>query len=313
MSVKCILQGQQTHQIALEDVITIDDGAHITTEKSMGQGPYTLEFTQEEVLDVNVSNPNILDNADFRDPINQKSQLEYTETGYTIDRWFQDVGITTTITPAGPAISFTEVGGPRFGQNIEKDRLLEGSTYTVSLLADVLNNNGVSVSVYQSSTGWQASMSHDTGRVLVTKTFVAGNTDGELYVTIGGPGQNIIPIAAKLELGSIQTLAHKEGDTWVLNDPPPNRALELAKCQRYYNILQPEAFLSRNVGERDEILLQYPEMRISPTVSIISQDLASSGLTSRKVSPKSVIIGIDAEDPKRNGAWVYKVILDANL
>ena len=40
-------------------------------------------------------------------------------------------------------------------------------------------------------------------------------------------------IAAKLELGPVQTLAHKEGDTWVLNDPPPNKALELLKCQRY--------------------------------------------------------------------------------
>jgi len=41
-------------------------------------------------------------------------------------------------------------------------------------------------------------------------------------------------IAAKLELGSHQTLAHQDADgNWVLNDPPPNKALELAKCQRY--------------------------------------------------------------------------------
>ena len=40
--------------------------------------------------------------------------------------------------------------------------------------------------------------------------------------------------AAKLELGSQQTLAHQDADgNWVLNDPPPNKALELAKCQRY--------------------------------------------------------------------------------
>ena len=39
--------------------------------------------------------------------------------------------------------------------------------------------------------------------------------------------------AMKLELGPVQTLAHKEGDNWVLNDPPPNKALELAKCQKY--------------------------------------------------------------------------------
>lgn len=37
----------------------------------------------------------------------------------------------------------------------------------------------------------------------------------------------------KLELGPVQTLAHKdENGNWILNDPPPNKALELAKCQR---------------------------------------------------------------------------------
>lgn len=42
-------------------------------------------------------------------------------------------------------------------------------------------------------------------------------------------------IAAKLELGPVQTLAHQDADgNWVLNDPPPNFQQELAKCQRYY-------------------------------------------------------------------------------
>ena len=59
---------------------------------------------------------------------------------------------------------------------------------------------------------------------------------GRFYVAIQNRETNAVIklIAAKLELGPIQTLAHKEGDTWVLNDPPPNYALELAKCQRYH-------------------------------------------------------------------------------
>ena len=33
----------------------------------------------------------------------------------------------------------------------------------------------------------------------------------------------------------VQTIAHQDASgNWVLNDPPPNKALELAKCQRYY-------------------------------------------------------------------------------
>ena len=42
-------------------------------------------------------------------------------------------------------------------------------------------------------------------------------------------------LAAKLELGPVQTLAHQDASgNWVLNDPPPNKALELLKCQRYF-------------------------------------------------------------------------------
>ncbi len=33
------------------------------------------------------SNPNLLDNWYFADPINQRGQMEYSDTGYTIDRW----------------------------------------------------------------------------------------------------------------------------------------------------------------------------------------------------------------------------------
>ena len=40
--------------------------------------------------------------------------------------------------------------------------------------------------------------------------------------------------AAKLELGSQQTLAHQDAaGNWVLNDPPPDKTLELLKCQWY--------------------------------------------------------------------------------
>lgn len=43
--------------------------------------------------------------------------------------------------------------------------------------------------------------------------------------------ENIIVMAVKLELGSIQTLAHQDADgNWILNDPPPDKGMELLKC-----------------------------------------------------------------------------------
>lgn len=81
-------------------------------------------------------------------------------------------------------------------------------------------------------------------------------------------------VAAKLELGPIQTLAHKEGDTWVLNDPPPNYALELAKCQRYQiELVDPLSNGSPGVGFANSetmAIVSVPlptTLRCPPTVS----------------------------------------------
>jgi len=56
-----------------------------------------------------------------------------------------------------------------------------------------------------------------------------------IFVGVGvNAGKNVTVAVIKLELGSVQTLASQNADgTWELNDPPPNKALELLKCQRY--------------------------------------------------------------------------------
>ena len=70
-------------------------------------------------------------------------------------------------------------------------------------------------------------------------TFVPRNNVENIGVEVlcmDAPNSYIdIDIAAwKLELGAQQTLAHQDiNGNWVLNDPPPNKALELLKCQRY--------------------------------------------------------------------------------
>jgi len=56
-------------------------------------------------------------------------------------------------------------------------------------------------------------------------------------------------LAAKLEIGDHQTLAHQETDgSWVLNDSPPNKALELLKCQRFFYYIGLEAVKYSIVG-----------------------------------------------------------------
>ena len=83
-------------------------------------------------------------------------------------------------------------------------------------------------------------------------------------------------IAAKLELGAQQTLAHQDADgRWVLNDPPPNKALELANCQRYYYVMNaaknPVAGFGQGVvnssGKFAYIPIPIPNLRAYPAIS----------------------------------------------
>ena len=78
-------------------------------------------------------------------------------------------------------------------------------------------------------------------------------------------GTSAMVDAVKLEFGPVSTLAHKEGDTWVLNDPPPDPALELLKCKKY---LQPMMFsawscVDKYISTKGEFLLTF-ESRMFP-------------------------------------------------
>ncbi len=79
----------------------------------------------------------------------------------------------------------------------------------------------------------------------------------------------------KLELGSVQTLAHKdENGNWILNDPPPNKALELVKCQRYQRVLSRGTIAQ--VVNSNSVVIKYPfdqPMRVAPVSVILNPQM----------------------------------------
>ena len=185
------------------------------------------------------SNPNLLDNWYFVDPVNQRGQTEYTAAGYTIDRWKLHNGkLTLNENGAITSLVNTDSGMNRnvFAQLIENYSNFVGKTLTFSVLAEDINGT-VTVTAYESGTKASYTGNAISSDGLSTVTFTisddAAPTEFRVHTLLSASG-SFRPIAAKLELGPVQTLAHKEGDTWVLNDPPPNKALELAKCQRYF-------------------------------------------------------------------------------
>lgn len=167
-------------------------------------------------------------------PINQRAITSVNASNNLIDRWriYRYVSGSATLTPNGINLS----GDFDFGESIESARLpnIPNLPVTISALfsdgsfvstTSILSNNGDSefITVPISS---NASLDY-------TRNW---QSDIDFFAFSLKSNASIIPIAAKLELGSSQTLAYKdEGGNWQLFETP-DYAEELAKCQRYFQL-----------------------------------------------------------------------------
>lgn len=210
------------------------------------------------------SNPNLLDNWYFVDPINQRGQEVYTGLGYAIDRWLSNGynGGSVSLQPDG--LFMTE--NCAIYQFLENGNQILGNTCTLSIITD---SELIEVSAVLSNsivTRTNGNWSFQFGGLYPERLGIA------IYPSTG----NRTIKAAKLELGSRQTLAHKDASgNWVLNDPPPNFQQELAKCQRYYIDCRANYFVT-NIDLYGGYLLSnitFPvKMRSTPTVTIFSPE-----------------------------------------
>ena len=82
---------------------------------------------------------NLLDNSDFRNPVNQRGQTTYTSTygGYTIDRWIANAAITLNVnTSTVTALSSGNTQNEFYQKIANPDRLL-GKTVTFAIKTDI--------------------------------------------------------------------------------------------------------------------------------------------------------------------------------
>ena len=180
--------------------------------------------------------PNLLDNAIFigggsqqgggQLPVNQRGQTTGTiDWGYLIDRWKQ-FGADWQLTPNG--VKFSPKSEATYWsvlELLENGNALSGKTLCASVLVDgaLFSGNGIlpfSIPTFALE------------RVDVT---LSGST--LTYQYYGSKIERTIQ-AAKLELGSTQTLAYQDdtGAWQLLPQPESDYATQLARCQRYYQI-----------------------------------------------------------------------------
>ena len=176
-------------------------------------------------------NPNLLDNWYFVNPVNQRGQTSYSGAEYTVDRWkryFSEQAGTTIISDGLHIVG-------KFGnldQKIAPSEIasLRGRTVTMALLS----RGNVGLIGEDAAYNYYQAYSNSAEPTITVLTFhVREDADSLVFHIQPQDGNEVVALAAKLELGDQQTLAHKEGDAWVLNEIP-DYGEQLRRCQRYY-------------------------------------------------------------------------------
>lgn len=255
--------------------------------------------------------PNLLTNAYFANPVNQRGRTSYTEKNAPcIDRWRTLGGDSTvTLTESGLQISGA---GPyiwSLAQILQDDvkSAITGETVTIS----VLHSKGLdSVTI-------EKALSREFSQTFTDGVSLWLSTSGQFFI---GADDTKILYAAKLERGNIQTLAYQDEDgTWRQYETQ-DYGTELAKCQRYFQIL--DVVWATSGGAQTNFLscdLRY-KMRAAPTVSVggiyKSDGTEATGveLVSTQCTDNSLyVIQVSVTQPENTWLQLRKVTLSAEL
>ena len=163
------------------------------------------------------TNPNILHNWDFRNPVNQRGQTEYIVNGYTINRWAQSGPSLELVNGLG--IRLTGVSAGYLIQTHENPSAYLGGTYTLSVMHDdevYSSTFTLPNTLTPGSVGIKATPFGNI-HIGVAATYIRA------VITVSANTTAIIQ-AVKLEPGKVSTLP---------NDAPVVHAVELPKCQMH--------------------------------------------------------------------------------
>ena len=204
-----------------------------------------------------LSNPNLLINSDFRNPINQRGKTSYLSVcdgkwakSYSIDRWFAQNGGRITVNSESITIdgeNTTSVGILAY----EIENYLPYDTYTFTI--NVLNNVGDANLAYYDKDNNEVYLT--TNMVAGLNTFTFKNSIHSFAIAVG-KGESLEIEYIKLEKGSVST-------PFV----PRHYGEELALCQRYYHIDQ--STIVGYIGSSSKLYCRSDDilsMRTNPTV-----------------------------------------------
>lgn len=222
-------------------------GTAVNADKLGGQGP---EYYLRKVN-------NLLDNSDFRNPVNQRGKVRYSGSGYCIDRWKSQTYYSFISISANQYLTLyignsgTEAS---MFQRIHIDKIKSGTKYTVAFKT-------YAGSVYSTTFTARVSMSEVTAGSPFNK--VQFGYDGHYYVRLVTTNSTGV---------SIEWVALYEGSFTADELPayiPKGYATELLECQRYYrrDVTANRVICGYYTGSAKQFVFPFPyEMRETPRV-----------------------------------------------
>lgn len=266
------------------------------------------------------SNINLLENWYLANPVNQRGAASYPPNEYSVDRWWLSNGGSLTVNAGSVRLTRTTAETNTWCQLVQfldgaLDRAITGKTVTYSILT---TSGFTSKSIVVPAAAFDESICQIPGTNFGINLFRSDTTSKlsyRIYTRVAAAvGEHIDIIAAKLELGPAQTLAHQDANgNWILNDPPPNPAEELAKCQRY-QLQYRTIYSSIGTGvalDATSALIAFkstPFMRARPAISYNGLYLSGSKYSGDSSIPVTSI----KDNPITGGEGGYTAIVRCN-
>lgn len=201
---------------------------------------------------------NLLDNSDFRNPVNQRGQTSYTAAGYTIDRW----AVTSGLTVGGAGV--TSPGGNYLYQMITQAAIPAG-TYTGAMgLADGTVICGSAI--YTAS---------DDACMIIT------NEDLSMYLLRQG---TVVQLAINTITEKTIVWAALYESEYTADTLPPYQpkgyAVELAECQRYFEYVNNFYFNAQPNSNFNVFIPYKANKRISDPIATVYDQQGNTGKVS---------------------------------
>ena len=227
----------------------------------------------------------------------------YTGNGYGVDRWYFDTDSGSCVLAlTNEGVKFIATAGATGIASLKQDidpttlSAFAGKTVTLSLLGKTDISQQVLFYVnFKVAAAKSSPAVNSVCMTTLTYTFPEVLTNAAIFVygrAYSGAGEGTI-LAAKLEIGPTQTLAHQENGKWVLNEVP-EYGEQLRRCQWYHREIERSNYgtfafgMSTSATEIDFLIPLNPPMRVAPSVSF-EGSFATNGVSFNSISSLVVV------------------------